>query len=110
MLASWPRGSRRMSRTSRTLLPISRASMRVRRCKRHGRRNDLLQLGTRNKLSKSSLSHEGEFRYASVVRMEGVKQIVEQMTGWSRPDAAQLMTLVRERKANEFRFADDGFI
>ena len=32
------------------------------------------------------------------------------MTGWSRPDAAQLMTLVRERKANEFRFADDGFI
>lgn len=32
------------------------------------------------------------------------------MTGWSRPDAAQLLTLVRECKANEFRFADDGFI
>jgi uncharacterized protein YjlB len=32
------------------------------------------------------------------------------MTGWSRPDPAKLMTLVRERKANEFRFADDGFI
>jgi uncharacterized protein YjlB len=42
--------------------------------------------------------------------MEGVKKIVEQMTGWSRPDAAQLMTLVRAREANEFRFADDGFI
>jgi len=42
--------------------------------------------------------------------MERVKKIVERMTGWSRPDAAQLMTLVRESKANEFRFADDGFI
>ncbi len=42
--------------------------------------------------------------------MEGVKTIVERMTGRSRPDAAQLATLVRERKANEFRFADDGFI
>jgi uncharacterized protein YjlB len=42
--------------------------------------------------------------------MKGPKEIVERMTGWSRPDAAQLMTLVRERAANEFRFADDGFI
>lgn len=42
--------------------------------------------------------------------MEGVKKIGERMTGWSRADAAQLMALVRERKANEFRFADDGFI
>jgi len=42
--------------------------------------------------------------------MESVKKIVERMTGWSRPDAAQLMTMVRECKANEFRFADDGFI
>ena len=42
--------------------------------------------------------------------MKGPKEIVERMTGWSRPDAALLTTLVRERKANEFRFADDGFI
>lgn len=42
--------------------------------------------------------------------MKSAKTFVEQMTGWSRPDAAQLMTLVRECKANEFRFADDGFI
>jgi uncharacterized protein YjlB len=42
--------------------------------------------------------------------MKSPKEIVERMTGWSRPDAAKLMTLVRERKANEFRFADDGFI
>ena len=32
------------------------------------------------------------------------------MTGWSRPDAARLMTLVRERNASELWFADDGFI
>src|SRR5262249_16762052 len=43
-------------------------------------------------------------------RPDGATKIVAQMSGWSRPDAAQLMTLVRERKANEFRFADDGFI
>jgi uncharacterized protein YjlB len=42
--------------------------------------------------------------------MKGPKEIVQRTTGWSRPDAAQLMRLVRERKANEFRFADDGFI
>ena len=28
--------------------------------------------------------------------MEGVGKIVERLTGWSRPDAAQLTTLVRE--------------
>jgi uncharacterized protein YjlB len=42
--------------------------------------------------------------------MKGVKEIVEQMTGWSRPEAARLLTLVRQRQASEFRFADDGFI
>jgi len=42
--------------------------------------------------------------------MKSPKEIIERMTGWSRPEAAQLMTLVRESKANEFRFADDGFI
>jgi uncharacterized protein YjlB len=42
--------------------------------------------------------------------MKGAKEIVERMTGWSRPEAARLSTLVRERQANEFRFADDGFI
>ena len=45
-----------------------------------------------------------------MLRMEGANKIVEPLTGWSRPDAARLMTLVRERNANEFRFADDGFI
>ena len=42
--------------------------------------------------------------------MKGAKEIVERMTGWSRPEAARLLTLVRQRQANEFRFADDGFI
>jgi uncharacterized protein YjlB len=42
--------------------------------------------------------------------MKGAKEIVERMTGWSRPDAGGLLTLVRKREANEFRFADDGFI
>ena len=40
-------------------------------------------------------------RSYSTSAMEGIKKVVEQMTGWSRPDAAQLLTLVREREATE---------
>jgi uncharacterized protein YjlB len=42
--------------------------------------------------------------------MERMKEIAERATGWSRPSPADLEKLVRERKANTFRFQDDGII
>jgi uncharacterized protein YjlB len=42
--------------------------------------------------------------------LEGMKQIAEKMTGWSRPTGDDLKGLVRARKANAFRFKDDGII
>ena len=42
--------------------------------------------------------------------LEDVKKIAEKMTGRSRPSADELTSLVRERKANTFRFKDDGII
>jgi uncharacterized protein YjlB len=42
--------------------------------------------------------------------LEDVKKVAEKMTGWSRPSAKELSGLVRERKANTFRFKDDGII
>lgn len=42
--------------------------------------------------------------------LESVKKIAEKITGWSRPVRKDLATLVRARKANTFRFKDDGLI
>lgn len=42
--------------------------------------------------------------------LETVKKLAETLTGWSRPSRGDLADLVRERKANEFRFRDDGVI
>ena len=42
--------------------------------------------------------------------LETVKKLAETMTGWSRPNEADLADLVRERKAHTFRFGDDGLI
>jgi uncharacterized protein YjlB len=50
---------------------------------------------------------EGE---AKMPALETVKKFAEKLTGWSRPSKADLITLVKERKANSFRFRDDGII
>jgi hypothetical protein len=39
--------------------------------------------------------------------LEDVKKVAEKMTGWSRRSGDELTGLVRERKANAFRFKDD---
>lgn len=41
---------------------------------------------------------------------EKIKEIAEKATGWARPSGEQLAKLVRERKANNFRFKDDGIV
>lgn len=38
------------------------------------------------------------------------KAFVERMTGWARPSQEELAKAVRERKAHEFKFEDDGVI
>jgi len=42
--------------------------------------------------------------------LEDVKKLAEKVTGWSRPSGNDLAGLVRERRANAFRFKDDGFV
>ena len=42
--------------------------------------------------------------------IEKIKEIAEKATGWSRPSGEALARLVRQRKANSFRFEDDGII
>src|SRR3982074_2722418 len=42
--------------------------------------------------------------------LEDAKKIAEKMAGWSRPSRDTLGGLVRARKANTFRFKDDGVI
>jgi uncharacterized protein YjlB len=42
--------------------------------------------------------------------LESIKKIAGQITGWSRPSRKDLALLVRARKANAFRFKDDGII
>lgn len=42
--------------------------------------------------------------------LESIKKAAEKLTGWSRPARKDLAALIRERKANTFRFKDDGLI
>jgi uncharacterized protein YjlB len=42
--------------------------------------------------------------------LETVKKLAEGFTGWSKPSQNELAALVRQRKANMFRFKDDGII
>lgn len=42
--------------------------------------------------------------------LEDIKKIAERATGWARPPRRDLDALVRPRKANAFRFDDDGLI
>ena len=42
--------------------------------------------------------------------LESGKKMVERATGWRRPSQSDLDHLVRPRKANAFRFKDDGVI
>ncbi|TIX20347.1 MAG: cupin [Mesorhizobium sp.] len=42
--------------------------------------------------------------------LERGKIFVEKITGWQRPSSDELGRLVRQRKANAFRFEDDGII
>jgi uncharacterized protein YjlB len=42
--------------------------------------------------------------------LEDLKKMAEKVTGWSRPTRRALEGLIRERKANTFRFKDDGII
>jgi hypothetical protein len=51
--------------------------------------------------------NEGE---AKMPALETVKKFAEKLTGWARPSKADLMALVKERKAHSFRFQDDGTI
>src|SRR5262249_32025116 len=47
---------------------------------------------------------------AAMPVLEDVRKLAEKFTGWSRPSGNDLVGLVRERKANAFRFKDDGFV
>ncbi|MBZ9678539.1 cupin domain-containing protein [Mesorhizobium sp. ES1-1] len=42
--------------------------------------------------------------------IESAKAAIEQVTGWQRPSDDELDRLVRPRKANAFRFGDEGLI
>lgn len=42
--------------------------------------------------------------------LESGKKIVETLTGWQRPSRGNVDSLIRARKANTFRFKDDGVI
>jgi uncharacterized protein YjlB len=42
--------------------------------------------------------------------LESIKKSAERITGWRRPDAEQLATLLRTRQPATFRFRDDGSI
>jgi hypothetical protein len=42
--------------------------------------------------------------------LESVKERFEKITGWARPSARDLDAALRPRKANTFRFKDDGVI
>jgi uncharacterized protein YjlB len=42
--------------------------------------------------------------------LESVKERFEKVTGWARPCGRDLDTVLRQRKANAFRFKDDGVI
>jgi hypothetical protein len=42
--------------------------------------------------------------------LESVKRRLEKVTGWARPSARDLDAALRPRKANAFRFEDDGVI
>ena len=42
--------------------------------------------------------------------LEDAKKLIENVTGYARPSQRELAELIRERKANAFRFKDDGTI
>ena len=42
--------------------------------------------------------------------LEGVKDTFEKVTGWARPSGRDLDAALQSRKANAFRFKDDGVI
>ncbi|MBZ9696214.1 MULTISPECIES: cupin domain-containing protein [unclassified Mesorhizobium] len=42
--------------------------------------------------------------------LQSIKKVAEQVTGAAIPDSRQAADLVRPRKANEFRFGDDGLV
>jgi uncharacterized protein YjlB len=42
--------------------------------------------------------------------LESIKKAAEKVTGWRRPSDDTLGTLIRARKANTFKFKDDGII
>ncbi|TIP34411.1 MAG: cupin, partial [Mesorhizobium sp.] len=42
--------------------------------------------------------------------VESIKKAAEKLTGIARPGTSRLADLVRQRKANAFRFKDDGLV
>jgi hypothetical protein len=40
--------------------------------------------------------------------METIKEKVEKITGWGRPNRREVEAVLRPREPNVFRFADDG--
>jgi hypothetical protein len=42
--------------------------------------------------------------------IETIKEKVEKITGWGRPKRREVEAVLRPRKPNVFRFADDGIV
>ena len=54
--------------------------------------------------------NENERRRCLMAVLEDAKKIAEKITGWSRPSDDDLAQVVLDRKANTFRFKDDGIV
>jgi len=42
--------------------------------------------------------------------LKSLKETAERLTGWARPSRHDLQLAIRKRKANPYRFEDDGVI
>src|SRR6516164_9513005 len=52
----------------------------------------------------------GGLRILHMPLMETIKEKVEKITGWGRPKRREVEAVLRPRKPNVFRFADDGTV
>jgi uncharacterized protein YjlB len=53
---------------------------------------------------------EPPYGFSAMTFLESIKKSVQQATGWQRPSAKELATLVRTRKPATFRLRDDGLV
>src|SRR5262249_19604961 len=49
-------------------------------------------------------------KYRAIALLEELKKSTERITGWQRPSAKQVATLLRRSKRGAFHFRDDGRI